>query len=446
MKKNFLMSSILITVVLTSTACTAKVSTTPTEQPITPDNVYTTYTTVKENSDLIQDTYFIVSGQEVNVRCMPNTDSEITDVFFRYTVMNGHLIQDGSWCEITLSDGSTRYISSDFITPISANEAKIYKEFEVEKKIDLYGMITNESVSCYYTPSFSSDVMTVLYKDDIVKVSAKLKKGWYWCSYGDAEFYIPPNSLCFLPEVDNNKSVEKSTVENTSFTTIFVENTEDATPSKSNKSDETIDTYKNEGTAVEDKEEEVEEVEEVEKTETETETEHDTEPEPEPEPESESETKQEPETLLLGLYTTDYAFSGYNRAYNLEKAASEMNGMVINPYETFNWCRDMGPCGYDEGYLESLEIQGGEYVTGYGGGICQVSCTLCGAVLSSEGDFELVERYKHGLEQFYIPREYDATVSYPDCNFVFKNNNFFPIMIETYYDGCYLTINICKVN
>ena len=159
----------------------------------------------------------------------------------------------------------------------------------------------------------------------------------------------------------------------------------------------------------------------------------------------ESDTETKTETLLLGTFTTDYSFSGYNRRYNLEKAASTMNGIVINSNENFNWCRDMGPCGYDEGYLESLEIQDGQYVTGYGGGICQVSCTLCGAVLSSDGDFELVERYHHGIEQFYISREYDATVSYPDCNFVFKNNNTFSIMIETYFDGCYLTINICKV-
>lgn len=150
---------------------------------------------------------------------------------------------------------------------------------------------------------------------------------------------------------------------------------------------------------------------------------------------------------LIGTYSTDYSFSNYNREFNLEKASNEMNGMIIQSNAMFNWCRDMGPCGNNEGYLESLEIVNGEYVTGYGGGICQVSSTLCAAVINSEGDFEFLERNKHALEQSYIPRDLDATVSYPDCNFIFKNNNTFPIMIETIFsDDNTLTINIYQID
>lgn len=134
---------------------------------------------------------------------------------------------------------------------------------------------------------------------------------------------------------------------------------------------------------------------------------------------------------LLGSYSTDYSFSGYNREYNLEKAAESMNGMVIPANAMFNWCRDIGPCGKEEGFLESIEILNGEYVTGYGGGICQVSSTLCAAVIKSEGEFELIDRNKHAISQSYIPSELDATVSYPDCNFIFRNNNPFAIMIKT---------------
>lgn len=149
---------------------------------------------------------------------------------------------------------------------------------------------------------------------------------------------------------------------------------------------------------------------------------------------------------IIGSYSTDYSFSNYNRKYNLEKAASEMNNLVIQPGGMFNWCRDIGACGQDEGYLESLEIQNGEYVTGYGGGICQLSSTLCASILNSQGDFEIVERNRHALEQAYIPSDLDATVSYPDCNFVFKNENSFDILIQTVFDGYTLTVNLCKCN
>lgn len=150
---------------------------------------------------------------------------------------------------------------------------------------------------------------------------------------------------------------------------------------------------------------------------------------------------------LIGTYSTDYSFSSYNRAFNLEKAANEMNNMVIETGAMFNWCRDMGPCGKDEGYLESTEIVNNKYVTGYGGGICQLSSTLCAALIDSDCDFTFIDRKKHSISQAYIPSDLDATVSYPDCNFIFRNDNPYKIMITT---SCSsddtLTVNIYKVD
>lgn len=148
---------------------------------------------------------------------------------------------------------------------------------------------------------------------------------------------------------------------------------------------------------------------------------------------------------ILGSFTTDYSFSTENRSFNVEKAADAINGKIINKGNTFNWVRDMGPCGFEEGFLESLEYQNGELVTGYGGGICQVSSTLSGAFLVSDGDFEIVERYHHPYEQSYISWAYDATVSYPDCNFVVRNNNNFDVQILASYDKTFLTITISRI-
>ncbi len=150
---------------------------------------------------------------------------------------------------------------------------------------------------------------------------------------------------------------------------------------------------------------------------------------------------------LISSYTTDYSFSNPNRKFNLERACDAINHMVIEPGAKFDWCRDMGPCGKDEGYLLSNVIMNGGYVQDYGGGICQLSSTLCASVLTCEdGKFSLIERYKHGIPQSYIPRDLDATVSYPDCNFSFRNDNSFPVMIETVYtDDMNLTVNLYKV-
>lgn len=149
---------------------------------------------------------------------------------------------------------------------------------------------------------------------------------------------------------------------------------------------------------------------------------------------------------MISTYATDYSFSSENRAYNLERAADQMNNMVIEPDCTFDWCRDMGPCGENEGYLESIEIVNDEYVTGYGGGICQLSSTLCAAVINSDCDFTLVNREKHGIPQSYIPSDLDATVSYPDCNFIFRNDNPYKVIITTNYSSGTITVNIYKIN
>lgn len=148
---------------------------------------------------------------------------------------------------------------------------------------------------------------------------------------------------------------------------------------------------------------------------------------------------------LIGSYSTYYYNPESNRSFNLEKAADFLNGMSIIHGCTFNWCRDMGPCGKDEGYLGATEIVNGEYVEGYGGGICQVSSTLCAAIIDSGSDIELIDRNRHAIPQSYIPEELDATVSYPDCNFIFKNNNTYDILILTNHDGYELNVSIYKI-
>lgn len=149
---------------------------------------------------------------------------------------------------------------------------------------------------------------------------------------------------------------------------------------------------------------------------------------------------------LIGSYTTDYSFSSENRAFNIEKASDEINDLVILPGSTFNWCRDMGACGKDEGYLESNEIVNSEYVTGYGGGICQLSSTLCAAIIESDSNISFIQRHIHALPQSYISSELEATVSYPDCNFIFKNDNNYKMLIRVFYDGYYLTVKLFKIN
>lgn len=154
----------------------------------------------------------------------------------------------------------------------------------------------------------------------------------------------------------------------------------------------------------------------------------------------------ESKSVLIGTYTTSYAPTNSNRGYNVELGSKNIDGFVIPPGSLFDWCRDMGACGKNEGFKESTEIVEGKYVKGYGGGICQVSSTLCAAIFTSDGKFEFFERHKHSKVQEYIPRELDATVSYPDVNFIIKNCNDFYVMIKSYCNDGNITIEIYAIN
>lgn len=150
--------------------------------------------------------------------------------------------------------------------------------------------------------------------------------------------------------------------------------------------------------------------------------------------------------ILIGTYTTNYAPINCNRGYNVELGSKNIDGLIIPSGSLFNWCRDMGECGKEDGYKESTEILNGKYVTGYGGGICQVSSTLCAAISTSDGNFEFFERHKHSKAQKYIPRELDATVSFPNVNLIIKNCNKYPIMIKSYCNNGNITVEIYAIN
>ena len=63
-----------------------------------------------------------------------------------------------------------------------------------------------------------------------------------------------------------------------------------------------------------------------------------------------------------------------------------------------------------------------------------------------KSNFTIIDRTKHAIAQSYIPSELDATVSYPDCNFIFKNDNSYNVILKTHYDGSTLTVEIYKMN
>lgn len=143
---------------------------------------------------------------------------------------------------------------------------------------------------------------------------------------------------------------------------------------------------------------------------------------------------------LLGSQSSSYASSSTSRATNVELAASKINGVVLNPGESFSYNEVVGKRTEAAGFKPAGAYANGKVVNEVGGGICQVSSTLYCAVLYA--NLKVTDRTCHYFAVNYLPSGLDATVSWGGPEFVFKNNRTFPIKIVAKCVNRELTVEI----
>lgn len=133
---------------------------------------------------------------------------------------------------------------------------------------------------------------------------------------------------------------------------------------------------------------------------------------------------------VLGWFETRYnrADRYAARTFNLRQAASKLDGYVLLPGETFAFNEIVGPRDEANGYKVAPVIAEGEVVDGIGGGTCQISGTLHGAVFFA--GLEIVERYPHTRPSGYIKMGLDATVVYPTIDFRVRNPFDVPVVLH----------------
>ncbi len=126
---------------------------------------------------------------------------------------------------------------------------------------------------------------------------------------------------------------------------------------------------------------------------------------------------------------------------NMAIALGFCNGTIVNPGETFSFCQTTGNSTNGSlGYVKAGVILNGKSDTDYGGGICQASTTLYGAVLRAE--LTVVERHNHSWPSSYVPIGQDAAVSYPGTDFQFRNDTNVPVFIQAGMSGRTLTVTL----
>lgn len=141
---------------------------------------------------------------------------------------------------------------------------------------------------------------------------------------------------------------------------------------------------------------------------------------------------------VIGEFTT----GGFSDAsgHNIRLAASEINGAVVKPGDTFSLNGYTGTRGKPEGYIESGIINNGRPAEAVGGGISQLATTLYNAAY-----FAGMEDAGHTEHSYYIsryPEAREATVYEGAIDLKFKNASDTGVLIQAFGDSSNVTVRL----
>ena len=142
---------------------------------------------------------------------------------------------------------------------------------------------------------------------------------------------------------------------------------------------------------------------------------------------------------LVSTYTTRHACC-QPRVQNIHHISDLLDGTLVKPGETFSVNQVVGQRSVKNGFFLAPSIEDGEMVDTVGGGVSQFATTLFNALFY--GGYDILERQPHSYWFTRYPEGYDATLSYPHPDIVFKNDTDAGALIKTSYTGTTITVKI----
>lgn len=141
----------------------------------------------------------------------------------------------------------------------------------------------------------------------------------------------------------------------------------------------------------------------------------------------------------LSSYSTNFTPSA-SRGGNIAVATSRINGKLLAPGETLSVDKTILSRNAANGYFKAGSYLNGQTVQTYGGGVCQVSTTLYGAIIRT--GLIPIERNAHSMAVHYAPLGLDAAISEGYKDLKITNTYDRPIYIQGITSGGRLTFNV----
>ncbi|MEU9236608.1 VanW family protein [Streptomyces subrutilus] len=142
---------------------------------------------------------------------------------------------------------------------------------------------------------------------------------------------------------------------------------------------------------------------------------------------------------LTSAFTVEFPAAPY-RTTNIGRAVELINGSVVMPGEEWSFNRTVGERTPENGFVDGIMINDGQYVKSPGGGVSAVATTMYNAVF-----FAGLKPVEHGAHSFYIeryPEGREATVAWGTLDLRWINDSGHPLYIQARSTDTSLTITL----
>lgn len=131
-----------------------------------------------------------------------------------------------------------------------------------------------------------------------------------------------------------------------------------------------------------------------------------------------------------------------NKAKNIELACSKIDGLVIEPGESFSFWHYVGKTSRGNGFSEGRVIVNGKLISGTGGGLCNLANTLNLLVMHSPLTITEIHHHSDALapdpDNQYTPYGAGTSVNYNFIDYRFRNDTDQPVQLRAWCDGSIL--------
>ena len=128
-----------------------------------------------------------------------------------------------------------------------------------------------------------------------------------------------------------------------------------------------------------------------------------------------------------------------NKAENIRLACSHINGIIVQPGETFSFWKLVGKTSRRHGFADGRVLVNGRLVAGVGGGLCNLGNTINVVILHSPMTITELHHHSDALAPDHdghrVPYSAGTSVNYNFIDYRFRNDTEQPVQLCTWCEG-----------